>query len=102
MAGLGLGGKLRRLDELIGTPVNLVVFFMYRDWPQAPAFARTAGALAAFWNIQRAMRRTHQVQAARLEKFAFGPVEFNRHVGAAVQVAVNLAVIPHDETGCRV
>src|SRR5450830_177461 len=88
-----------RADVFVRLPPQLVVMLGDGDGAQPPAPARSAGALACGGNIHGSVGRAHQVHLARLEELAFGPVQFDGYVGAAVQVAVCLAGMADDEAG---
>src|SRR5690349_16183805 len=59
--------------------------------------ARTEYAPARVRRVGRAVRRAYQMQAPDIKKLAGHPVELHGHVGAAVQIGVNLSVVAHRE-----
>src|SRR5450830_954603 len=91
----------RGLQHLVRLPEHLAVGLEHGDGAQAPALAGAARALPRLGRVDGAVGLAHDVALARLEKLAVRPVQFDGHVGAAVQVAVHPALVAHHEAGGR-
>src|ERR1035437_6240543 len=90
--------RLCRPDILVWLPEYLAIFFNHRDRTQATGATWAAYAVPTRGLIHCAMRGTHQIQAARIEEFPFGPIQFDRHMCAAVQIGTYDTAVTHDKT----
>src|SRR6185295_17269639 len=72
--------------------VDLAVPLGHLQGHERRAAAGPAEALSAVGGICRAVRRAYQIAPAQIEDFALAPVQFHRHVTAAVEVAVDAPV----------
>src|SRR6185436_15086490 len=79
--------------------VNPAVPLLHLQRHERRAAAGSAEAFSAVRGVGRAVRRAYQIAALEIEDFSLAPVEFHRHVAAAVEVAVHAPREAHHERG---
>ncbi len=72
-------------------PVNHAIFFRQRYFDQ-PAVTRPASTLASVWLVGRTVAGAQQPLATVVENTIRLPVQLHRHMGAAIEVGVRLAL----------
>src|SRR6185436_13470188 len=65
---------------------NLAVALLHAQANERRSAARTAYAFSGRSLIRRTVRRAYQIATFEVEEFAFAPIQFHRHMTAAIQV----------------
>src|SRR4026208_1359310 len=79
---------------------NIAVALLHAQAHERRSAARSAYAFSGRSIIRRAVRRAYQIASFEVEEFALAPIQFHRHVAAAIQVGVRLPEVTQHECGC--